>query len=71
MFFFSFRKYQENEKYGTLFDRLKSIDEGKCDEIVNELNDQVIPEIEKINKLIVKRILKRKLNQENGESREN
>ena len=71
MFFFSFRKYQENEKYGPLFDRLKSIDEGKCDEIVNELNDQVIPEIEKINKLIVKRILKRKLNQENGESREN
>jgi baculoviral IAP repeat-containing protein 2/3 len=70
--FFTFRKYQENEKYGTFFVRLKSIDDDKCDEIVIELNDQVIPEIEKNNKLIAKKLLKRKLNQEyNENSREN
>jgi hypothetical protein len=70
--FFTFRKYQENEKYGTFFVRLKSIDDDKCDEIVIELNDQVIPEIEKNNKLIAKKLLKRKLNKEDNEnSREN
>ena len=66
---FFYRKYhiQENEKFGTLFVRLISKDESRCDEIVNELNDQVIPEMEKNNKLIVKKIFKRKLNQENND----
>jgi hypothetical protein len=66
--FFTFRKYQQNGKYGTFFVRLKSIDDDKCDEIVVELNDQVIPEIEKNEKLIAKKLHKRKLNQEDNEN---
>ena len=58
------------ENFGTLFIRLNSIDECKCEAIISELNDKQFPKFGSNNKIIVKKISKEKCSTINSELNE-
>ena len=50
---------------------MDSRDESSCDKIINDLNDKEFPELGQNNKLIVKKMMKKKLKLEKSQNKEN